>query len=132
LLLIDLDHFKAFNDRHGHLAGDCCLREVVGAMRGQLSRYDLLARFGGEEFAILLASRTDTQAHAMAERVRAAIAGHVFMVGDVATRVTISVGVAALVPGMSALDVIATADAALYEAKNAGRNRVRVAAAGQA
>lgn len=126
LLLIDVDHFKRYNDRHGHLAGDEALRGVAQAMRGALREQDLLARFGGEEFVALLPGTAEAAALAMAERLRAAVQAAAIVHHDgAAPVVTVSVGVAVRAgeggPGAAAL--LAEADRALYAAKAAGRNR---------
>jgi diguanylate cyclase (GGDEF)-like protein len=124
LLLADIDFFKSFNDRFGHLAGDECLREVTATMRAELRRTDLLARFGGEEFAIVLSRCTKDDALATAERIRSSLARHVIMANGAGETVTVSIGVAERLDGASAEQLIAAADNALYAAKNAGRNRV--------
>lgn len=128
LVLIDIDHFKPYNDGYGHLAGDACLRAVAAAMSGELGDSDArLARYGGEEFAIILAATPLEQARAIAERMRMAVQAraleHCHAPGGA---VTISAGVAAMVPGADAKpdDLFAIADRGLYEAKRAGRNRV--------
>jgi diguanylate cyclase (GGDEF)-like protein len=129
LLLADIDFFKRFNDRYGHLAGDECLREVTATMRAELRRTDLLARFGGEEFAIVLCRCSLGDALATAERIRSSVARHVFMANGMAETVTVSIGVAERKAGANADRLIAAADNALYAAKNAGRNRVCCAGA---
>jgi diguanylate cyclase (GGDEF)-like protein len=134
LLIADLDHFKAFNDACGHLSGDDCLRRVADALRGVLRRpADLVARYGGEEFAVVLGNTSLAGALAVAERLRAAVAGLAIAhpaspLGEV---LTLSVGVAALLPrpDLPASRLVALADDALYAAKRAGRDRVGVAAA---
>ena len=131
MAMLDIDYFKAVNDAHGHLAGDQALRAVAGVVKTQLRAYDIAGRFGGEEFAVLLPHTQPAQARRIAERLRAAIAAASFDAGDpggprVRVRVTVSAGVASLAdagPGLQAL--LAAADAALYDAKSAGRNRVR-------
>lgn len=128
-LLIDIDMFKAVNDTYGHLVGDQVLVAVAGALSGELREGDLLGRFGGEEFAVLLPTADDAEARLAAERVRSRVADlcvPAANIGDV--RVTISVGVAVSdAPGLMVADLLAAADAELYRAKAAGRNRVRVA-----
>jgi diguanylate cyclase (GGDEF)-like protein len=132
LALVDIDHFKAVNDTYGHLVGDKTLRAVTDALRSQLRNYDLAGRFGGEEFVILLPHAREMDALHIAERLRAHIAGMSIPVGDdlqsgPAVRVTISVGVASLDGASHELtDMIAAADAALYYAKETGRNRTHV------
>ena len=130
VLMLDVDHFKQVNDRHGHAAGDEVLRQVATALRQGLRRSDHLARWGGEEFLLLLPATAPAEAAALAERQRAAVAAVQVQVAGEAGQthmlhVTLSVGVAALQAGDTHLDgVIARADAALYEAKRLGRNRV--------
>ena len=131
MAMLDIDHFKAVNDTHGHLAGDQALRAVAGVVKAQLRAYDIAGRFGGEELAVLLPHTQAGQARRIAERLRTAIAAASFDAGGpgghrIRVRVTVSVGVASLAdtgPGLQAL--LAAADAALYDAKAAGRNRVR-------
>ena len=136
LAMIDIDHFKVVNDTHGHLVGDKALRAIAGALSEQLRSYDLAGRFGGEEFAILLPQTRETQALRIAERLRTHVAGLTIPVGeDAATgpcvRLTVSVGVAALDRiGPELTDLLAAADAALYLAKQAGRNQTRLAPGG--
>jgi two-component system chemotaxis family response regulator WspR len=129
LILIDIDEFKAFNDRHGHLAGDRCLVKVAAEMRGTLRRPDdFLARYGGEEFLAFPAAAPVDAALALAERLRLVVERLPIEVPPAAgpVRVTISAGVAGVdaVPQGSVADLIARADRALYAAKAAGRNRV--------
>jgi diguanylate cyclase (GGDEF)-like protein len=124
LLLADIDFFKRFNDCHGHVAGDACLREVVAAIRAQLRRSDLVARFGGEEFAIILPRTNYADALVTAERIRAGVANqHVRVSGHTET-VTVSIGIAERATAMAPSALIALADNALYAAKHAGRNCV--------
>ncbi|MDX1654168.1 MAG: diguanylate cyclase [Candidatus Competibacteraceae bacterium] len=131
LVLADVDHFKAYNDRYGHQAGDDCLRQVVAAMGGVVSRTtDLLARYGGEEFAVVLPETDRPGSEYLAERVRQAVADLdiIHEASPTAGFVTLSLGVATLVPesGQGCEDLVALADAALYRAKQRGRNRVYV------
>jgi diguanylate cyclase (GGDEF)-like protein len=127
VLLLDLDHFKAVNDQHGHLVGDDVLRTVAATVRDQLRGYDLPCRFGGEEFAVLLPDTDIEEAVGTAERLRRCIAGAVVQHGDEQVRVTASLGVAGLVrPEQDVTDLLAAADAALYAAKAAGRDTVRL------
>lgn len=133
LLMLDIDHFKAFNDTYGHPAGDACINAVAGAIDSVLRRPgDLAGRYGGEEFAVLLPGTDCAGAEAMAERVRGAVEAiarpHA---GSPLEFVTISVGAAAIMPPVGFVGPAAfleAADAALYEAKRGGRNRVRLAA----
>jgi diguanylate cyclase (GGDEF)-like protein len=134
LVLIDIDHFKLVNDLHGHLAGDKALRAIARTFQIHLRDYDLVGRFGGEEFALLLPQTNAADARQIAERVRKHIETMPISVDDdPATeplQVTVSVGVAALgvswerTTGSQFTDLLAGADSALYRAKHAGRNRV--------
>ena len=129
VLMIDIDHFKALNDRYGHPAGDACLREVAQALRQALVRpADVLARYGGEEFVALLAEADAAGAQVVAERLRSAVQGlRIANAGSPFEVVTVSVGAASatLPAGAEADELIDAADKALYEAKCAGRNQVR-------
>jgi diguanylate cyclase (GGDEF)-like protein len=125
LLLADVDRFKDINDRHGHLAGDRVLQHIAALLARQGRRENCTARFGGDEFAIVLAETALAGGCIFAERVRAAVEAETIQAGNARIEVTISVGVAEWTPSMRRPeDVIAVADAALYQAKNAGRNRV--------
>jgi len=129
LLLIDIDHFKQVNDRHGHLAGDACLRKVAATIQACLRRpTDEVARYGGEEFAVVLPSTDLPGATHMAEKIRRAVEDLHFEFDGQHIPVTVSVGCCAVAPvaGCIPTDVLGVADAALYEAKHQGRNRVRV------
>lgn len=130
LLMVDLDHFKAYNDRHGHLQGDSCLHEVAQILMQALRRpTDLAGRFGGEEFAVLL-SETDLQGGlVVADLLLRAVDASAMPHGGpgAGPRVSVSIGVSAWLPGQPAADVAAlvqAADAALYAAKRQGRGRV--------
>jgi diguanylate cyclase (GGDEF)-like protein len=125
LLMIDVDHFKSVNDRFGHPIGDEVIRRVADTLvRNFLRREDFVARYGGEEFVVVV---PDSSAHAVrqrADRVRQAIAEIGFSKGSEHFSVTASIGLAVLGPGDTGKTWLARADAALYEAKSAGRNRV--------
>jgi diguanylate cyclase (GGDEF)-like protein len=135
VMLVDVDLFKAYNDEHGHQAGDDCLRQVAGVLTAGTRRAgDVLARYGGEEFVLILPGMADADAAEHAERLRAAVAavGIVHPRSQVADHVTVSVGVAVLHGDDVATDarwLVARADDALYRAKRLGRNRVELAAA---
>ena len=124
--IADIDHFKAVNDTHGHLAGDAVLAAVSAAMRDLLRDCDLCGRFGGEEFALLLPRTTAGQALEITERIRQRISQLAIpRDGTAAIRVTISIGVAVPSQGRRTLDdLLAAADHALYQAKRSGRDRV--------
>ena len=129
LLMIDIDWFKRFNDRHGHPAGDCCLRLVATAIASELQRPgDLAARIGGEEFVLLLPATSQAGASQVAERIRAAVARlEITHRGSKLGGVSVSIGVATRRPSDSVADtemLVDAADRALYSAKNSGRNRV--------
>ena len=127
LLMIDVDHFKRYNDQYGHQAGDRCLQAIAGALAKVVGRPgDLLARYGGEEFAVILASTGEEGAVMVAQRVLEAAAALAIAHDSVeGKRVTVSVGVATVLPelGVHPETLIASADQALYQAKHAGRNR---------
>jgi diguanylate cyclase (GGDEF)-like protein len=131
--MLDLDHFKAFNDRYGHLAGDQALRETADILRQNARSVDLLARYGGEEFAIILPETDLDRAAAHAERIRSAVASHVFEGQETGQehRVTISIGVAVLTAATQKIeDLVHDADQAMYRAKAGGRNRLELAPGG--
>lgn len=122
LLLADVDHFKRFNDYHGHQAGDEVLRGVARVLSETLRDMDTVSRYGGEEFAIILPGSDLEGGKHTAERLREAVAHERFPVGDAELRVTTSVGLAEIVPGEQPEGLIKRADAALYAAKQGGRN----------
>lgn len=134
--LIDIDHFKAVNDSYGHLAGDRALRTVARALPIYLREYDLVGRFGGEEFALLLPQSKALDAYRIAERIRTHIGSMPITVSDdpgaEPVRLSISIGVAALgarwdsSSGAQLTELLAAADGALYQAKRNGRNQVCV------
>jgi diguanylate cyclase (GGDEF)-like protein len=131
-LMIDVDHFKQINDAHGHLAGDHVLRELAQRIDGQIRGSDTAARFGGDEFAILLPETTAEEAVRLAERIRVIACSEPVEVGPGLTlSLSLSIGVGAVNPGRSERDLkaiadglLAEADAALYRAKAQGRGRV--------
>ena len=125
LMLVDIDHFKRINDRLGHDQGDLALQAVANAMAVSLRGMDLVARFGGEEFLVVLPDTDSSQALCVAEKLRAAVAAvELPQIGHI----TASFGVATLLePDTTASELIRRADTALYVAKNAGRNRVVIA-----
>lgn len=128
ILLIDVDHFKKFNDRYGHQAGDECLRSVAGVLKGCVKRAgDMAARYGGEEFIVLLTGADAAGAALLAQDLRQGVEalGIIHEDSDAAQVVTISVGCATALPreGKSSAELIGAADHALYRSKSAGRNR---------
>jgi diguanylate cyclase (GGDEF)-like protein len=133
IVLIDVDHFKAFNDLYGHQAGDVALSRVANALRTEISRpLDILARYGGEEFAAILYDVDAGQAREIAERMRQAVSDVAIehRKSPAARVVTISIGVAAIMPAAERQPrgALQLADEALYTAKVSGRNRVHLAA----
>jgi diguanylate cyclase (GGDEF)-like protein len=121
VLIIDIDHFKRINDAHGHKAGDKVLKSLVRVVRSRARKVDHLFRMGGEEFVLLLPDTTEDDAMAVAEDLRQAIAQSSLLDG---TPVTVSIGVGSIHPDDSAESWIKDTDAAMYAAKEAGRNRV--------
>lgn len=124
LILFDIDHFKSINDRFGHPAGDTVLVNLARRVAHRLRDTDCIARWGGEEFAILTPCTPISGAEVLAEKVRQIVADESF---EIVGRVTISLGVAQMLPGETAAHWIARADELLYEAKRSGRNRVKSA-----
>jgi diguanylate cyclase (GGDEF)-like protein len=125
LLVLDIDHFKSVNDRFGHDGGDAVIRHVADVCRSTISDTDILARFGGEEFVLLLPQTTGEQAAARAEAMRRKLESSPLQLDRGAVRVTISVGVAEAGADMQLIgDLMKRADEALYQAKRDGRNRV--------
>ena len=131
LVILDVDNFKLFNDVHGHLAGDMVLVQVAQLIKGSIRTIDVPARYGGDEFAIILANTEIEKAVMVAERIRRAIATSQMTYGGQTFSVTVSAGVARCAPGQSAADFVSEADAALYRAKSMGRNAVAVGSAGE-
>lgn len=123
LLMVDVDCFKKLNDAHGHQTGDDALRLLARVLRKALREMDLAARFGGEEFAVLLPGTRLKDATTVAERLRASVAKECFRCGGKDLRVTVSLGLASVLADDEAHALVKRADEALYAAKNAGRNR---------
>ncbi|MDX1754575.1 MAG: diguanylate cyclase [Marinobacter sp.] len=129
LLVIDIDHFKRFNDTYGHLVGDDCLQMVAKKIRDHVTRpQDLAARYGGEEFVVLLPETPEEGAERVAERIREDIERVAFRVSEASIQLTVSVGVSTLTPRQpdQTKALFESADSALYQAKEQGRNRVVV------
>lgn len=125
-LIVDLDHFKSINDNHGHQAGDLVLKQTALMLKDKVRGSDLVARYGGEEMAIILPNTDEEDAYQLAERLRATLEGMSFQITEErAIKVTTSVGLASRSEhDLQAKDLIKRADVALYAAKNGGRNRV--------
>ncbi len=122
--MLDLDHFKAVNDRHGHLVGDGVLRELAARVSEMVRHEELLARFGGEEFALVLPESASANAWIFCQKICRAVSCAPFVVADATIPVTVSIGVAEWQRGMDVPALLRAADQALYRAKHAGRNRV--------
>ncbi len=124
LMIVDLDHFKLINDTHGHDVGDEVLRAVANCLKDITRYHDVVARLGGEEFAVVAPNMDSDTMVRFAERIRKAIAGMAVLSGNVRLKVTASVGLAIWDRKETAEDLFRRADQQLYQAKNAGRNRV--------
>jgi diguanylate cyclase (GGDEF)-like protein len=125
VMMIDLDDFKAVNDKYGHAAGDETLRQVSQACKGALRQVDVLARFGGEEFIVVLTGTDEAEARVVAERLRIVVRDTIIKIGQHQFSVTASFGVTEVsARDLDFEDCLLRADAALYRAKHAGRNRV--------
>ena len=125
LLMVDLDHFKEKNDRFGHLVGDVVLKEVASLLKSNLREIDVIGRYGGEEFSIVLAGIGREGAFQVAGRIRESVAGAVFKAYDETVSTTLSIGVGVFPDdGVDIESLVEAADKALYKAKELGRNRV--------
>jgi diguanylate cyclase (GGDEF)-like protein len=125
LIMFDIDHFKKINDSYGHLAGDHVLKQLASVIKSRIRREDILSRYGGEEFAIVLPEIDAYNAVQFAEKVRRLIEKATFKFEGTRIPVTVSIGVASLTPELQQPeDFVRVADAKLYEAKSQGRNRV--------
>lgn len=124
LFMMDADHFKAVNDRYGHMVGDRVLASIGGTIRGELRRFDVVGRYGGEEFVVLLPETTMQAAAVTAERIRAAVAQRRVDADGEPVTTTISIGVVGRRTGEPLADLIRRADEAVYAAKAEGRDRV--------
>jgi diguanylate cyclase (GGDEF)-like protein len=128
VIIVDLDHFKRVNDTHGHPAGDAVLRQAADRFRSALRGYDMIGRYGGEEFLIVLPGCEEARACQVAERLRKALAARPIEAAGAVVSVTASLGLAcATEPGTDSVALIKAADQALYRAKSNGRNRVETA-----
>ncbi|MBI4432166.1 MAG: GGDEF domain-containing protein [Candidatus Omnitrophica bacterium] len=126
-LMIDVDHFKSVNDHYGHLVGDMVLKQVAETIKKNIREVDLVGRYGGEEFGALLIETDTASAQMVAERIRRSMAERQFQAYDERLAVTVSIGCATVSTSMNAGQLVEAADAALYQAKRQGRNRVSVA-----
>lgn len=125
VIILDIDWFKSINDQFGHAAGDKVLRGVTDLCRKSLRESDIIGRMGGEEFAVLLAESDMDGALIVSKRIRQNVASHVFEFEDQTIQCTVSLGVASVIPGKDNLkSIMMRADAALYDAKKAGRNKI--------
>jgi len=127
IMVLDIDHFKNVNDTLGHAAGDCVIRTIADRTAACIRSTDMLFRYGGEEFVILLSNTNSKGASYLAGRIRKAIERTETHYSGTSVGVTVSVGVATLLPDESENDFFTRADTALYRAKKEGRNRVRIA-----
>jgi diguanylate cyclase (GGDEF)-like protein len=124
VIMIDVDHFKKINDSRGHAAGDAVLRIIASGIAAMVRPYDAVGRYGGEEFLIVAPNCGLAETWELAERVRLHVAGCNIIVGGSSVHVSLSLGVATGEASVDLEKVLHAADAALYQAKNAGRNRV--------
>jgi diguanylate cyclase (GGDEF)-like protein len=127
VLMVDIDHFKQINDQHGHLVGDQALIAVANALKDSLRNVDMVYRFGGEEFMVLLSNTDPTGAAMVGERVRVAVQNIQHLVEHQALALSVSLGCATLQAGESLESLIERADLAMYESKRCGRNRLSMA-----
>ncbi|MDI3273154.1 GGDEF domain-containing protein [Pseudomonas sp. MDT1-16] len=127
LLMLDIDHFKHINDNHGHSAGDHVLKAVAASIKSQLRNVDMVFRFGGEEFLILLSNTNREAAALVGERLRLAAQTEDYAADGHLIELTVSLGCSTLLPGESADSLLRRADSALYVAKREGRNRLAMA-----
>lgn len=127
LLMLDIDHFKRVNDSHGHSAGDEVLKAVAASIKSQLRNVDMVFRFGGEEFLILLSNTPREAAAMVGERLRFAAQAQEYLADGQVIDLTVSLGCSTLLPGESAESLLRRADSALYVAKREGRNRLAMA-----
>ncbi|MBD0702784.1 MULTISPECIES: GGDEF domain-containing protein [unclassified Pseudomonas] len=127
LLMLDIDHFKRVNDSHGHGIGDEVLKDVAEAIKNQLRNVDMVFRFGGEEFLILLSNTSRDAAALVGERLRHAAQAQDYFAAGTRIELTVSLGCATLLPGESVESLLRRADNALYVAKREGRNRLAMA-----
>jgi diguanylate cyclase (GGDEF)-like protein len=131
IIFLDIDHFKTINDNYGHECGDTALVSVAGLMKETLRSTDIVFRYGGEEFVILLNDTDIDGANIISERIRQQIEKHTIAYGMDMIKLTVSLGISSLRGNDTPDSLVSRADAAMYQAKNNGRNRVEVEAAVQ-
>ncbi len=127
VLMVDIDHFKRINDSHGHIVGDQALIAVANALKDSLRNVDMVFRYGGEEFVVLLSNTSREAASMVGERLRMAVLGVQYLVENRAIEMSVSLGCATLLPGESMDSLLRRADSALYVSKREGRNRLSMA-----
>lgn len=127
VLMLDIDHFKQVNDIHGHSTGDDVLKAVAASIKHQLRNVDMVFRYGGEEFLILLSNTSREAAAMVGERLRFAVQSEEYLADAHTILLTVSLGCSTLLPGESAESLLRRADSALYVAKREGRNRLEMA-----
>jgi diguanylate cyclase (GGDEF)-like protein len=127
VLMVDIDHFKQINDQHGHSIGDEALKAVASALKDSLRNVDMVFRYGGEEFLVLLSNTSREAASMVGERLRMAVMGIQYLVEHRAIDLSVSLGCASLLPGESMESLLRRADGALYVSKREGRNRLSMA-----
>lgn len=127
VLMVDIDHFKRINDNHGHIIGDQALIAVANALKDSLRNVDMVFRYGGEEFVVLLSNTSLEAASMVGERLRMAVLGVQYLVENRAIEMSVSLGCATLLPGESMDSLLRRADSALYVSKREGRNRLSMA-----
>ncbi|MGF6201395.1 GGDEF domain-containing protein [Pseudomonas laurylsulfatiphila] len=127
VLMLDIDHFKLVNDTHGHSTGDDVLKAVAASIKNQLRNVDMVFRYGGEEFLILLSNTSREPAAMVGERLRFAVQSEEYPADGQTILLTVSLGCSTLLPGESADSLLRRADSALYVAKREGRNRLEMA-----
>jgi diguanylate cyclase (GGDEF)-like protein len=127
VLMLDIDHFKLVNDTHGHSTGDDVLKAVAASIKNQLRNVDMVFRYGGEEFLILLSNTSREPAAMVGERLRFAVQSEEYLADGHTILLTVSLGCSTLLPGESADSLLRRADSALYVAKREGRNRLQMA-----
>jgi diguanylate cyclase (GGDEF)-like protein len=126
VLMVDIDHFKRINDNHGHLAGDEVLRMVSATLSGGIRPFDLVSRWGGEEFLVVLSNVDNEKINLLGERLRALVLNSYKEVGGLRLGATVSIGGTLAKPDDTQETLLARADAAMYQSKSGGRNRVTI------